>query len=170
VSPLNVYGESKAQAERNVLAEHPDALVIRTSAFFGPWDEFNFANSVLSALSGGRKFWAADDLTVSPTYIPDLVNTTLDLLIDGEHGIWHLANAGATTWANFAQLIAESAGYHRGTIGSCANSSFGLAALRPRFSALSSERASLMRPLREAITAYFPERRQFTPRSFIATV
>lgn len=170
LSPLNVYGQSKAQADRNVLEEHPDALVIRTSALFGPWDEFNFVNSVLAALSGGRGFWAANDVTVSPTYIPDLINTTLDLLIDGEHGIWHIANAGATTWADFAQLVAESAGYHRGTIGSCANASFGLAALRPRFSALTSERATLMRPLGEAITAYFQERRQFTPCSLIATV
>ena len=63
--------------------------------------------------------------------------------------------------------MAESAGYHRGTIGSCANASFGLAALRPHFSALSSERASLMRPLEEAITAYFQERRQFiAPQSY----
>ena len=29
---------------------------------------------------------------VSPTYVPDLVHASLDLLIDGEHGLWHLAN------------------------------------------------------------------------------
>ncbi|HVG19301.1 MAG TPA: family 1 glycosylhydrolase, partial [Blastocatellia bacterium] len=41
-SPLNVYGKSKAAAERGVLDVLPSALVIRTSAFFGPWDEYNF--------------------------------------------------------------------------------------------------------------------------------
>jgi hypothetical protein len=29
--------------------------------------------------------------------IPDLVHACLDLLIDGEHGIWHLASDGMVT-------------------------------------------------------------------------
>jgi dTDP-4-dehydrorhamnose reductase len=41
-APLNVYGESKAEGERRVLTANPAALVIRTSAFFGPWDDHNF--------------------------------------------------------------------------------------------------------------------------------
>jgi dTDP-4-dehydrorhamnose reductase len=47
VAPLNVYGHSKAIAERWVLATHPCSLVIRTSAFFGPWDEYNFLKVAL---------------------------------------------------------------------------------------------------------------------------
>lgn len=35
--------------------------------------------------------------TVSPTYVPDLVNTCLDLLIDKGKGIWHLTNSTAVT-------------------------------------------------------------------------
>jgi len=167
--PLNIYGQSKADAEGQVLAAHPEALVIRSSAFFGPWDEVNFVTSVLSAISRKRKFLAADDITVSPTYIPDLVNTTLDLLIDGEQGIWHLANSGATTWAQLARQVAERAGYDPDIIGCCANAFLGLAATRPHFSALSSERANLMRPIEEALGAYFEER-QLSPRSLAATV
>jgi dTDP-4-dehydrorhamnose reductase len=167
--PLNVYGQSKAEAERQVLAAHSDALVIRSSAFFGPWDEVNFVTSVLSTISRSRKFLAADDITVSPTYVPDLVNITLDLLIDGEQGIWHLANTGAMTWAQLARQVAESAGYDPEIICSRANASLGLAANRPHFSVLSSERASLMRPLEEALGAYFEER-QFSPRTLAATV
>ena len=41
--PLNVYGASKAAAERCVMAAHPGALVVRTAAFFSPYDEHNFA-------------------------------------------------------------------------------------------------------------------------------
>ena len=44
-SPLNVYGKSKADAEERVLEECPQALVIRTSAFFGPWDRYNFVHN-----------------------------------------------------------------------------------------------------------------------------
>lgn len=42
VAPLSVYGKSKVEAECRVLDTHPDALVVRTSAFFGPWDSTNF--------------------------------------------------------------------------------------------------------------------------------
>jgi dTDP-4-dehydrorhamnose reductase len=38
VAPLGAYGRSKAEAERRVLEADPQALVIRTSSFFGPWD------------------------------------------------------------------------------------------------------------------------------------
>ena len=47
VAPLGVYGRSKADAERRVLDSDPQALVIRTSAFFGPWDEHNFVVQTL---------------------------------------------------------------------------------------------------------------------------
>ena len=60
--PLNVYGRSKAVAERDVLALCPQALVVRTSAFFGPWDSHNFVIQALGALAQGEAFDAADDV------------------------------------------------------------------------------------------------------------
>src|SRR5205085_4596445 len=63
--PLNVYGLSKAEAERRVLDALPAALVVRTSAFFGPWDEYNFVAVALRALSAGRLFPAAEDAQIS---------------------------------------------------------------------------------------------------------
>ena len=74
---------SKADAERRVLDALPEALVVRTSAFFGPWDEHNLVTRGLNALAAGESFPVASDATVSPTFVPDLVHTSLDLLIDG---------------------------------------------------------------------------------------
>ena len=66
--------------------------MVRTSAFFGPWDKHNFVTLALEALgNAASRSRAAGDLTVSPTYVPDLVHACLDLLIDGEAGIWHLS-------------------------------------------------------------------------------
>ncbi len=160
-APLSVYGKSKAEAEARVEASCPDALIIRTSAFFGPWDDFNFADSVLRSVTNGDLFHAADDVTISPTYVPDLVNATLDLLIDEEHGIWHLANDGQVTWAEFARRIAQHGGFDERLINSCANESLGLVARRPRFAALSSERGNLLPPLEQALNFYFRERKPF---------
>ena len=49
-NPLNVYGQSKAQAEVLIQKENPSSLIISTSAFFGPWDEYNFVHYVRKAM------------------------------------------------------------------------------------------------------------------------
>ncbi|MCC3157689.1 SDR family oxidoreductase [Hymenobacter sp. 15J16-1T3B] len=152
--PLNVYGRSKSLAERDVLTAMPGALVVRTSAFFGPWDEYNFVHFALQALRGGRTFEAAADLQVSPTYVPDLVNTALDLLIDEEHGIWHVANRGAYTWARLAQLAAEAAGLDTALVQPQPAAAFGWPAPRPAFSALSSSRGIVLPSVEDGLGRY----------------
>ncbi len=150
-SPLNVYGRSKAEAELRVLEHFSKALVIRTSAFFGPWDCFNFVHAVLDTLAKGRSFFAAADITVSPTYVPDLVHAVLDLLIDGEHGVWHVANAGHVTWAEFARLAALKGGRDANAVKSRPARTLGFVAPRPSFTALTSERGSFMPPFEESL-------------------
>ena len=154
VSPLSVYGHSKAMAEQWVLEKHPCSLVIRTSAFFNPWDEYNFLAIALRTLGSGQRFIAASDTVVSPTYVPDLVNATLDLMIDGECGVWHLANSGAIAWAELAQQVASLAGLDSQQVEARPTKDLGLMALRPAYSALSSERGILLPSLDNAIDRY----------------
>ncbi len=158
VAPLNVYGRSKAAAEARVLDAFPGALVVRTSAFFGPWDEHNFVAVALRELAAGHTFVAADDATVSPTYVPDLVHACLDLLVDGERGIWHLASPGAVTWADLARRAAELAGLDPALVEGRPVAALGLAAPRPLRSVLGSARGVLLPPLEDALARYFAER------------
>jgi dTDP-4-dehydrorhamnose reductase len=158
VAPLGVYGRSKAECEARVLAAHPGALVVRTAAFFGPWDEWNFITRTLASLALGVPVDAADDLVVSPTYVPDLVHATLDLLIDGECGVWHLANAGETTWAELARAAARGADLDETLVRGRPHTELGLVARRPRAAALASERGRIMPPLEAALGAYVNER------------
>lgn len=164
--PLNVYGASKAEAERRVLEVMPGALVIRTSAFFGPWDAHNFVVQTLHTIRSGRRVSAVDDIVVSPTYVPDLVNATLDLLLDGETGLWHLANGGTATWYDFACEAAEACGERRDLITPVSACDLGRPAARPPYSALASVRGGLMRS-REAALAAFAEQREW--REYEAT-
>jgi dTDP-4-dehydrorhamnose reductase len=156
--PLNTYGKSKAEAEALVRAAHPDALIIRTSAFFGPWDEHNFLVHALSALARGEPFVAAEDVRISPTYVPDLVDTCLDLLIDGESGVWHLANAGDVSWAEFAAEAAACAAIDTGSLIRSRGRSPGQVAERPAYAVLGSERGWLMPPLQDALARFVAAR------------
>jgi dTDP-4-dehydrorhamnose reductase len=78
-----------------------------------------FVVAALRTVARGETFVAAGDSVISPTYVPDLVHTCLDLLIDGEKGVWHLANSGAVTWADLARRAVEMAGMDSALVQSC---------------------------------------------------
>ncbi len=160
VAPLNVYGRSKAEAELRVQDKHPGALVVRTSAFFGPWDKYNFVTLALQTLERGEPFRAARDMAVSPTYVPDLVHACLDLAIDGESGVWHLANVGTLTWAELAEQAAARAGVDSSRLEAVAAESYGFAAPRPRYTGLHSERGILLPSLDHALGRYLELRNE----------
>ena len=155
--PLNVYGHSKLLAEQTVLASHPRALVVRTSAFFSAWDTHNFVHHALAAVRSGQPFAAADDVAITPTYVPDLVNTALDLLLDGEHGIWHLTNEGTYTWAELARLAVGTAGLDTAGIVPRPVAAFGWAAPRPRHSALRSQQGLLLPSVESSLHRYLAD-------------
>ncbi len=160
VAPLSVYGKTKAEAERRVLAVDPSALMVRTSAFFGPWDSVNFVSLALAALAQGKPFVAASDQIVSPTYVPDLVHASLNLLIDGERGLWHLANRDALSWAQLARKAARMAGLPTLTLQERPTALLHGAARRPAYSALASERGQHMPALEDALARYLHLRAQ----------
>jgi dTDP-4-dehydrorhamnose reductase len=157
VNPLNVYGHSKAQSEKEVLEKNAETLVIRTSAFFGPWDKFNFIHWVQEKLSNQQVIEVANDVYISPTYVPDLVHATLDLLIDEEAGIWHLANQGTITWADLAYETARIYGLDNTLISAVPLTDLKYPAQRPYYCVLGSEKGHLLPSLEDALERYFLE-------------
>jgi dTDP-4-dehydrorhamnose reductase len=161
VKPLNVYGKSKAESEEKVLIVNPRALIVRTSSFFGPWDEYNFVIRTLRHLVKNNEVIAASDTKMSPTYVPDLANATLDLLLDGERGIVHLTNQAEVTWQEFAQKAVDVA---RSKIDADPSLIVGkstlelnLTAARPKNSVLASERYTMLPPLENALERYIDQ-------------
>jgi dTDP-4-dehydrorhamnose reductase len=145
--PTGHYGASKVQAEARVSACCPDALIVRTSAFFGPWDTYNFVHRTLSRLAVGERVTLSTAQMVSPTYVPDLAGAVLDLLVDSETGLWHLANAGATSWYELGRFVADRANIRgRGIVPEAGES---------RNTALTSVRGQLMPSLDDAVERFF---------------
>jgi dTDP-4-dehydrorhamnose reductase len=157
VGPLNIYGQSKVEAECQVLERTPNALLVRTAALYGITHTQNFVAQALRTLRGNAVFTAVADVTVSPTYVTDLVNATLDLLIDGEHGLWHLTHPEAVTWAELARSAARIAGLDAGRVVECSSTQLGWNARRPMFSALDSQRGQLLPSLGAGLTRFIRE-------------
>jgi len=161
VRPLNVYGMSKAKKEELVLQADPSSLIIRTSAFFSPWDEYNFVSNVLSSLNSDQRYTAVNDVTISPTFVPDLVNASLDLLIDDERDVWHLANEGEVTWSDLAVEVAQRAGFSSSLIIAEPLKNMNWRAQRPSYSVLKSEKGCLLPSLENALKRYFEQKRNW---------
>jgi dTDP-4-dehydrorhamnose reductase len=78
-------------------------------------------------------------------------------LIDGESGIWHLANEGAVSWSGFACMAAEAAGLDPALVQPVPGAALGWVAKRPRFSVLGSERGRVMPTLEHGLARYLGE-------------
>lgn len=168
VRPLCEYGRTKAEAERAVLVAARDALIVRTAAFFGDHDDYNFVTLALRALAAGEPFEVTNDVVVSPTYVPDLVDSVLDLAIDNAHGVWHLTNDGAVTWEELAREAARVAEVGTSSLRGVSVAELRLPAPRPLYTAMTSERATIMAPLGDALTRYARARSWERPRAAVA--
>lgn len=142
-------GTMEAAAERRLQAAHPQALLIRAGTPFGPWERTGFAHWVLHRARSGRPTLASRSHGLTPSYLPDLVHTALDLLIDGEQGIWHLANAGSLSWYEFADRLLDAAGLGRTTLHAT-----DLPSANAR---LATERGQLLAPVGAAIGRFVAE-------------
>lgn len=155
--PLNVYGLSKARAEQAIAAMPGSHLVVRTAAFFSPFDRFNFAVHLVEALNQGRIFRAASDQVISPTYVPDLCGAVLDLLIDGESGVWHLTNGQDLSWAEFGRALAGRCDLDPALVEPCPGTALGWSAARPSAVPLRSVKGRLLPSLDDAIERFASE-------------
>lgn len=101
LSPLGVYGESKAAGERSVL--DLGGTVVRTSWLFsegGP----SFVHTMLRLAGENPMLRVVADQHGCPTYGYDLADALLTLAT-APPGLYHYCNDGATTWHAFATAI-----------------------------------------------------------------
>jgi dTDP-4-dehydrorhamnose reductase len=100
--PHSVYGRTKRDGEVAVLTAAPDALVVRTSWVFGRGRNFIAAILGQGALrrSGEAEgpLRVVDDQHGCPTYATDLAEGIRALVEAGAQRLYHLSNAGETTW------------------------------------------------------------------------
>lgn len=107
VRPVTEYGETKAAAERHVLAEHPHPLIVRTSLILGgpgraPSPHERLAHAVARGESDVAFY---DDEVRSPIQVDDLARALLWLSMGDWDGIMHLGGPDAVSRHELARLI-----------------------------------------------------------------
>lgn len=108
VAPLNVYGASKLEGERQVMASGAEALVVRTQSLYGVRGR-NFVRAILGQLQQGKtELSVVADQVSAPTYTRHLAEIVVDLAERRPPpGILHAAASGACSWWEFARAIVD---------------------------------------------------------------
>ncbi|WP_019587866.1 family 1 glycosylhydrolase [Deinococcus apachensis] len=163
-NPTRAGGMRQRLGEEAVLAAHPGALVIRSGPLFDVGETEGFSAALLRAIRAGRPFPAPTGGAVSPTFLPDLLHHALDLLLDGETGVWHLPNGGAVSWFEWAEMLARAARLDPGRVRAVSPARLVSPASWP---ALASERGWPMPSLEDAVARWspVPATRQADPRA-----
>jgi dTDP-4-dehydrorhamnose reductase len=112
-SPTGVYGATKRDGEIAVLAEAPDAAILRTAWVYAEGGR-NFVRTMLNAARKTNHLRVVADQRGNPTNADDLAAAVLavaaSLRRGGPGGIYHAAGSGEATWHGFAEAIfAEAA-------------------------------------------------------------
>jgi dTDP-4-dehydrorhamnose reductase len=149
--PLSVYGRSKREGERAVLAENARALVVRTTVVYGPDRQGkNFVCQLKRNCRSGQGMRIPVDQVSSPTYNVDLAQATVELCERDLRGVYHLAGDGVLDRFAFARLACEVFGLDPSGLTPVTTAALGQKAPRPLKGGLSIAKARgvLATPLR----------------------
>jgi dTDP-4-dehydrorhamnose reductase len=165
-SPVNYYGESKAIGENLVLAEYPEAIILRAAWLYSPYGK-NFPKAIIRKLiTNSAPLNVVIDQVGQPTSCLSLSQTIFDLAARTElagagsvgtessgaesalqvlaraalSGIFHGAAVGQVSRFDFAQAIAQEIGEDPNRILPTSSYSLDLPAIRPNRSVLGHSR------------------------------
>src|SRR5271168_4879391 len=160
-NPQSVYGQTKAEAEIELLELMPDCCIARTSWLFGIGGKC-FPDTILKLAGSRPALDVVNDQRGCPTYAVDLARAIVELCRTQASGIVHVTNAGDCTWFEFAQEIVQSAGLAT-TVRPVSSQQMARPAPRPAYSVLSPARLNSfgieMPPWRDALQRYLEQRR-----------
>ena len=110
-NPVNVYGETKLQAEQVVRGEADDHLIIRTN-FFGANVTCgqSLAEWIIARLQQGSEVPAFEDAFFSPIYTGDLARILLEISKSDVTGTYHVCGPERVSKHEFANLLADEFG------------------------------------------------------------
>jgi dTDP-4-dehydrorhamnose reductase len=106
--PLSVYGRSKWEGERAVLALGGRVIVVRTTVVYGPdRQEKNFVYQLIRNCRSGQGMRIPADQVSSPTYNVDLARAIVELCERNMGGVYHLVGDGVMDRFAFARIACE---------------------------------------------------------------
>lgn len=144
--PASVYGASKLAGEQGIAASGCDHVVLRTSWVYSDRGS-NFVLTMLRLAKERAVLRVVADQRGTPTLAADLARMSARAVVRAaEHreadflGLFHVGNAGETTWHGFAVEIMRRSGNGHVEVVPITTAEFPTAAVRPAYSVLDKSR------------------------------
>jgi dTDP-4-dehydrorhamnose reductase len=134
-NPINIYGNTKADAEEEIIRILPDCCIVRTSWLFGPGGKC-FPDTILKLAATRSEIDVVNDQRGCPTYTFDLADAIIKLCRSSARGIVHCTNSGECSWYEFASETLRQAAA-KTEVRPTTSEQFVRPAERPKYSVLS---------------------------------
>ena len=146
---LSVYGRTKLEGEDAVRATTDRHFIVRTSWVFGPGKN-NFLSTVPQSILAGDEIRVITDVSASATYVCDLVERSLQIVLRGKYGTYHVVNSGLCSYVEFVQEAARLVGLNA-RIKPVTLRELQMPAARPYYSPMSCKQSEVLglAPMRE---------------------
>ena len=143
VSPVSIYGQTKLNAEKILLENNNNHLIIRGNVLYdyNPYIKSSFLNWVIQSLQNGNEINVANDIFNNPTWSRSMADIIKICLSNDINGILHWGDKDYISRYDFAKIISEKFSLKSSLIKPISSSELGLIASRPLNSGLISEKA-----------------------------
>lgn len=159
--PLNVYGQTKLEAERYAAAwaRH---FIVRTCGLYGrlgPRSPGNFVATMLRRAQQGGPLRVVNDQRCSPSFVPHVARAIRFLATTAAYGTYHVVNSGSATWYELAAELFRQA-RQEVALAAITTAEYGPRARRPAYSVLDTTKyhalphAPLMPSWQDALAEY----------------
>ena len=150
MAPVNMYGQTKAEAETRVLEVNPEALVIRSNFYgWGPSYRKSFSDFIIGGIRAGRDLTLFQDVTYTPILIEAVAEAVHELSDLGASGVFNVVGDERLSKYEFGLKVATRFGLDLSRIKPGLLAERPSIVERPRDMSLSNQRACdyLGRPL-----------------------
>lgn len=137
VAPRTAYGRTKYEGEKRLLAENPDAVILRTAWLYSSFGN-NFVKTMIKLGREKEQLGVVFDQIGTPTYAADLAAAIFTVIESPvwHAGIYHFTNEGVCSWFDFTIAIHELAGIKNCQVRPILSEEYQYKTPRPHYSVL----------------------------------
>lgn len=135
-NPINVYGKTKLQGEREIIKATKKHYILRTSWLYGTG---GYVDAMLTFSNFRKEISVVNDQIGSPTNVDDVSKKIIEIIKNkSPYGIYHISSSGSASWADFTRKIFEIK-KRNVAVTAIDKSDFPRPALRPKYCVLEGE-------------------------------
>ena len=137
VAPRTVYGATKLRGEKLLVAECPEAVIIRTAWLYSSFGN-NFVKTMIRLGKEKEQLGVVFDQIGTPTYAADLAEAIFTVIESSvwHPGIYHFTDEGVCSWYDFTLAIHELAGITKCQVRPILSEEYQYSTPRPHYSVL----------------------------------